>query len=208
MTRWSIILDLDKCIGCHACTIACKTQNNTPMGIDWPYVQPVGDPKSWGGEGIPIGEFPNLSLFWLPVLCMHCGNPPCVAQCPAHALTKRDDGIVLFDKDRCIGCRMCSWACPYDIPRYSPDDGTIEKCHLCYYRIDEGKLPACVEACVYGARIFGDLEDPDSEASKVLARKKGRQALPEFGTDPSIRYVGPNKEGMFWHLPLEKEVSG
>jgi Fe-S-cluster-containing dehydrogenase component len=206
MTRWSIVLDLDKCIGCHACTIACKTQNNTDMETDWAWVQPAGDPKAREGQDIPAGVYPNLSLFWVPVLCMHCGNPPCVAQCPTGSLQQRPDGIVVYDKQKCIGCRMCSWQCPYSIPRYSGTDGTIEKCTLCVTRIDAGQEPACVRACVYGARIFGDLDDPTSQAARLVAQKHARQALPEYGTDPGVRYVGPYQNNMFRHIPWKKET--
>lgn len=187
--RYTIVLDLDKCMGCHSCTIACKTHNDTSLEIDWPRVETLGDPKAKVGQDIPAGQYPNLSLSWLPVLCQHCANAPCVAECPTTALKQREDGIVTFDKELCIGCHVCSWVCPYDIPKFG-EDGTIEKCNLCVSRIDEGKEPFCVTACVYGARVFGDLNDPESPASKLLARKRGRQLLPEYGTDPTIRYVG------------------
>jgi Fe-S-cluster-containing dehydrogenase component len=181
---------LEKCIGCHACTMGCKMQNGTDLDIDWTRVETVGDPKAKIGQDIPRGTFPNLSLSWLPVLCMHCKNAPCVERCPTGALPQRGDGIVVFDKQACIGCQACSWVCPYSIPKYSPADGTVEKCHLCYSRIDEGKEPFCVTACVYGARVFGDLNDPQSPVSQLIARKHGRQLLPEYNTDPTIRYVG------------------
>ncbi|MFH0812964.1 MAG: 4Fe-4S dicluster domain-containing protein [Pseudomonadota bacterium] len=189
--RYGIVINLEKCIGCHACTIACKMQNGTELDIDWTRVKTVGDPKAKIGQDIPRGSFPHLSLSWLPILCMHCSDPPCVRRCPSRALTQRDDGIVVFDKQTCIGCQACGWVCPYDIPRYSSADGTVEKCHLCFSRIDRGKEPFCVTACVYGARIFGDLNNPESAVSKLIARKQGRQHLPEYGTNPTIRYVGP-----------------
>ena len=188
--RYGIVIDVDKCIGCHACTIACKMQNGTDLNIDWTRVETVGDPKANIGQDIPAGTYPNLSLSWLPVLCMHCQNAPCVAECPSGSLAQREDGIVTFDKNKCIGCQACSWVCPYKIPKYSPIDGTVEKCNLCVSRIDQGQEPFCVVACVYGARVFGDLNDPNSAPSTLLARKHGRQLTPEQGTNPTIQYVG------------------
>lgn len=189
--RPTIVIDLEKCIGCHACTVACKMQNGTEPDIDWTRVETVGDPKAAIGQDIPHGSFPHLSLWWRPILCMQCSDPPCLKGCPSRALSQREDGIVMFDKEKCIGCQACSWVCPYSIPQYSKADGKIQKCHLCYSRIDAGDEPFCVTACVYGARVFGDLSDPESAVCKLIARKHGRQHLPQYNTNPAVRYVGP-----------------
>ncbi len=193
--QYSIVIDLDSCMGCHACTLACKFENGTPLEVDWHRVETLGDPKAKVGQDIPLGTYPNLRLSWLPVPCMHCENPPCVDACPTAAITRRTDGIVQVDKAKCIGCQYCSWVCPYNVPQYSTTDGTMEKCHLCVHRVEAGQEPACVAACVYGARVFGDLEDPDSVAAKMVAARRAQRMLPEYGTAPAVRYVGGPLKG-------------
>jgi len=188
--RYGMVIDLDACIGCHACSIACKVENNTDVGIDWHRVETKGDPKNRIGEDLPLGVYPDLSLYWVPMPCQHCENAPCMAVCPAATISKRDDGIVLVDKSKCIGCMYCSWVCPYKMPQYSLEDGTMEKCTFCAHRVDKELAPACVNVCVYGARVFGDLNDPHSDVSRLIARKNGGVLLPEMGASPSVYYVG------------------
>jgi tetrathionate reductase subunit B len=190
--QYGMVVDLDACIGCHACSIACKFENGTQLEIDWHRVETVGDPKANVGQDIPSGTYPDLSMYWLPMPCMHCKNPPCMEVCPAGGISKRADGIVLIDKEKCIGCGYCGWACPYEMLQLNLQDGTMEKCTFCAHRIDGGEeMTACVEACVYGARVFGDINDPHSDVSKLIASKHGRVLLPEQGTEPSVYYVGP-----------------
>ncbi len=184
-------IDLNRCIGCHACTIACKLQNELGVGMNWHRVETIGAAGAKVGQDIPAGVFPDLSMQWLPVPCMHCQNPPCLAVCPTVAISKTAEGLVLVDKSRCIGCRYCSWACPYDVPKFSARDGTMEKCTLCVQRVVQGQEPACVKACVYGARVFGDVNDPHSVVSQLIARKHGMVLLPEQGTKPAVYYIGP-----------------
>jgi Fe-S-cluster-containing dehydrogenase component len=197
--HYGMVIDLDACIGCHACSIACKIENSTDINTDteidtnWHRVEPMGDPKGKVGEDIPLGVYPDLSLYWLPMPCQHCEHAPCAVVCPAAAITKRTDGIVLVDKLKCIGCKYCSWVCPYNMPQYSLEDGTMEKCTFCVHRVDQSLEPACVIACVYGARFFGDLNDPHSEISKLIASKRGGVLLPEQGTLPSVYYVGSRR---------------
>ena len=213
--HYGMVIDLDACIGCHACTIACKLENSSDLNTyidtdwekfgavdtytyadlspDWHRVEPVGDPKGKVGEDIPSGVYPNLSLYWLPMPCQHCEEAPCAVVCPAATINIREDGIVLVDKTKCIGCQYCSWVCPYQMPQYSPKDGTMEKCTFCAHRVDKGLDPACVHVCVYGARFFGDLNDPHSNVSKYIATKHGGVLLPEQGTKPSVYYTGSRR---------------
>jgi molybdopterin-containing oxidoreductase family iron-sulfur binding subunit len=185
--QYGMLIDLKRCIGCHACTLACKVENNTVLGVDWHRVLTVGGEHA----DSPRGAYPNLSMYWLPMPCMHCQEPPCVEACPTAAITRRDDGIVLIDQDKCIGCGYCRWACPYDGAQYNSEAGVVEKCTFCAQRVDRGLEPFCVEACVWGARIFGDLNDPDSEISRAIARKRGETLLPEQGTEPAVYYSAP-----------------
>lgn len=190
MAKYAILVDLHRCIGCHACTVACKFLNETPIGVDWSWVKTIGDPAAEIGQDVPSGTYPNLQMAWLPLLCMHCADPPCAHVCPVGAINKRGDGIVILDEDKCIGCRFCIWACPYEAPKQDEDKDVVSKCHMCYFRVDQGLEPACVEACVYGARIFGDLNDPESEISRKSAAKLAHPLLPELGAQPAVRYAG------------------
>lgn len=187
--HYGMVIDLNRCIGCHACTIACKIENGLGVGMNWHRVETIGAPGAKVGQDIPAGIFPNLSMQWLPIPCMHCQNPPCLAACPTAAISKSAEGMVLIDKDKCIGCTYCSWVCPYDVPQLNSGDGKMEKCTLCAHRVIRGEEPACVKACVYGARVFGDVNDPHSEVSKLIARKHGQVLLAELGTKPAIYYV-------------------
>jgi len=189
--HYGMAMDLSRCIGCHACSIACKIENGLEVGMNWHRVETIGEPGAKVGEDLPAGTFPDLSMYWLPIPCMHCINPPCMAVCPASAISKRADGIVLIDKEKCIGCKYCVWACPYEVPQFNPLDGTVEKCTFCAHRVDQGEEPFCVHVCVYGARVFGDINDPHSEVSKLIARKHGRVLLPEQGVEPAVYYLGP-----------------
>jgi len=189
--RYSILVDTDRCIGCHACSVACKMQWELPEGVWWSRVPTIGggEPKEpLNGRDKPAGTYPNLQMAWLPLLCMHCDDAPCATVCPVGAISQREDGIVVLDKDKCIGCRYCIWACPYGAPQFDKD--VVTKCNLCYPRVDRGRQPACVDACVYGARIFGDINDPESEISKLSAAKGARALLPELRAKPAVRYAG------------------
>jgi DMSO reductase iron-sulfur subunit len=188
--RCAILIDIDRCIGCHACSLACKFQNGTPLGVDWHRVETIGTRETEIGQDVPAGTYPNLHMAWLPLLCMHCADPPCADVCPVGAINEREDGIVILDEDKCIGCRYCTWACPYGALHMDEEKDVVTKCHLCYERVDQGKQPACVEACVYGARVFGDVTDPDSEISRQSAAKGAQAPLAHLGTRPRVRYAG------------------
>jgi len=223
MTKLGMVIDLSRCVGCNTCAVACKEENDEPLGIWWNRVLTVG-----GGDyiDVPEGEYPDVGMHYLPLACQHCENAPCVKVCPVSATYKRtEDGVVLVDFNRCIGCRYCMAACPYgvrnfnwgepvyspgvDFPvghqgdhydKYNPDrlvymperpKGVVEKCTFCVQRIDNDEIPFCVETCPEGARIFGDLDDPNSEVSQVIMNGNAEQLLPELGTDPQVFYVPP-----------------
>jgi len=199
--RYGMAIDLELCTCCHSCAIACKVEHGTPKGIYWSKVLVTES-----------GKFPATKMTFLPTLCMHCQDAPCLHVCPTGATYKRKDGIVLVDYDKCMGCRYCELACPYDarvfieeLKAYQPDGiltpyeerlfkkhqlGVEEKCKFCVERIDNGQEPTCVQTCPSYARFFGDLNDPNSEVSRYIAQKRGRQLLSHLGTDPSVFYVG------------------
>lgn len=175
-----MLIDLDKCIGCHSCAVVCKQENNVGLGTFWNKVLTIG----------PFGVYPDLDVYYLPANCQHCENPECVAVCPTGASYKREDGIVLVDHDKCIGCQYCVMACPYGVRTYSKDKGVIEKCTLCVQRINNGEEPACVSICPAQARIIGDINDPNSKISK--ARKDAGENLhhlTDVGNNPKATYV-------------------
>lgn len=154
MSRYAIITDLNRCVGCLACSVGCKVQNDVPIGHFWNKVVRMGPvPKEEGGQ------FPNVEMYFLPLSCQHCANPQCVEVCPTGATYKRDDGVIVIDKDACIGCQACVGACPYNVRYLDEDQGVVQKCNLCVDKIDEGQLPQCVTQCGGRARYFGDLDE-------------------------------------------------
>ena len=207
--RYGMAIDLQRCVGCEACTIACKQENHTPPGVA--YAKVIKEEH---------GEYPNVTRTFLPVLCNHCENPPCVPVCPVGATWKREeDGIVVVDYDICIGCRYCMTACPYgaryfdfgdnyneplneyeqqpspEYGEYRPRKdgqspiGNVRKCTFCMHRVAKGELPACVQTCMPRARIFGDLNDPESEISRLVAERRHFRLKEELGTEPNVYYL-------------------
>ncbi len=179
--RWAMLVDVRRCIGCQACTISCIMENAVPENsfrtIVSTYAVKTGD---------------TTGTYVLPRLCNHCDNPPCVPVCPVGATYKREDGVVLVDGERCVGCAYCVQACPYDARFINHDTGKADKCTFCAHRVEAGLLPACVETCVGGARIFGDLNDPKGELRQRLdaAKDEVKVLKPEAGTEPHVFYIG------------------
>ena len=247
MVRYVYVVDLSRCTGCQGCTVACKVENSTPEGMFWMHVFRYEE-----------GEYPNSRFLSLPRPCMHCKNAPCVKVCPVGARHKDENWFTLTDFERCIGCRYCEVACPYNVnsfnwknpkknyyydwdktpteygsgdvkdysggkvPPYRNPDldkrhgkanrltaggghfiGTMEKCTWCVHRVEKGLKPACVENCPVTALYFGDIDDENSDVSKLLARKKSFRLLEEMDTEPRVYYVGgtpPSHE--IYHKPI------
>ncbi len=178
--QYGMVIDVRRCIGCHACTVACKSEFGVPIGVN----------RSWV-EYTEKGTYPNVGRSFLPRLCNHCSEPPCVGVCPTGATYRRDqDGIVVVDDGLCIGCKYCILACPYDARFLNPVTGYADKCDFCIHRVSQGLEPSCVNTCVGGARIFGDLADPDSAVSKLIAKNQVTVLRREMGTLPNVYYIG------------------
>lgn len=217
MPRWGMVIDLTKCVGCDACTVACKLENQTPGDI---WYAPVFHEE--------VGQFPRARMVFVPTLCMHCEDAPCAKACPTRALARRPDGIILYEEDKCCGSRACVTACPYDAAHFFEGDageslfggehtfptaadrgarvkytaGTVQKCTFCAHRVDYGyahglrigvdreATPACVVTCPAECRIFGDLDDPESNVNRYLRGRGRREVLrPDAKTNPKVIYV-------------------
>lgn len=182
MSRYTLVVNVDRCIGCHACEMACKVENDVALGSYWNRVLQVG----------PTGEYPSMHVYWLPVQCQQCEDAPCVHVCPAGASYRDSEtGIVLVDKAKCIGCKYCMMACPYGVRSWNEEERVVEKCTLCSQRTAAGGLPKCVEDCCADARFFGDLDDPNSPAS-IAIKEAGPAAvhlMSDTGNRPTSRYI-------------------
>lgn len=226
MPRYAMVIDRQRCVGCGSCSIACRAENNLSEGVYWSH-------KITETSGI----FPNVRFHYLPTLCNHCTNAPCVRGCPTLAMHKIENGITMHDPKKCIGCRYCMINCPYGViyfnwkeshqfwkderavidgvtsspaqeiraaggkgtPYYNPQQnsttpdvrpkGVVEKCTFCAHRVRAGMLPNCVEACPADARIFGDLEDPDSNVNQLLGKYRPYRLKEALGTDPAVFYI-------------------
>lgn len=176
--RWGMVIDLRKCIGCHACSVACKSENAVPLGV-W---------RQWV-KVVEKGVFPKVSRSFLPWLCNNCGNPICVRNCPVQATYQREDGIVMVDPHRCIGCKYCVASCPYEARFLNPLKGIVQKCQWCHHRLDAGLEPACVNTCPTEAIVFGDINDPKSRVSQIVATSPIQTLKPEKDTDPKVFYI-------------------
>ena len=170
MTRWAWVIDQTRCIGCHACTTACKSENDVPVGVF----------RTWV-KNVEVGTFPEVRRHFAVLRCNHCEDAPCVEVCPVTAMYQRPDGLVDFDHDACIGCKACMQACPYDAIYMDPDSNTAAKCNFCSHRVDEGLLPACVVVCPEEALLFGDMEDPTSKVSRALEAARRQRAAAGAG---------------------------
>ncbi len=205
MPKYGFVIDLKKCYGCYSCQMNCKAERLTPPGVAWARVLK--------GER---GVYPAVLRQALPILCMQCEDPECLKVCPTKATLQRADGVIVVDRNVCVGCRYCAVACPYGARQYverwtsyySGDqpltpleemskrnwqtnfgEGTATKCDFCIERVEQGLKPACVAGCPANARYFGDMEDPNSEVSRLVRSERGFQLAPEFGTNPRVYYL-------------------
>jgi Fe-S-cluster-containing dehydrogenase component/formate-dependent nitrite reductase membrane component NrfD len=183
--RYGVVIDSRKCIGCHSCTVACKTENRVPLGVNRTWVKYVEK-----------GKFPHARRIFQVTRCNHCEKPPCVEICPVSAMYQRKDGIVDFNSARCIGCKACMQACPYDAIYVDPYRNTAAKCHFCAHRVEVGLEPACAAVCPEHALVAGDLDDPESEVAQLLARETVRVRKPEQGTRPKVFYIDGDESTM------------
>jgi Fe-S-cluster-containing dehydrogenase component len=176
-TRYVMVVDTKLCVGCSACVLACKAENDIPDGFcrDW-VVQEVH------------GEFPNLTAQNRSERCNHCSRPPCVDACPTGASHVADEGVVLVDHGMCTGCKACIGACPYDA-RYVHPEGYVDKCTFCLHRVRRGQEPACVEICPTSCLHFGDLSNPDSRVARLLRNRTHKVLAPETGTQPNVYFL-------------------
>jgi Fe-S-cluster-containing dehydrogenase component len=202
LKRLGLVIDLDTCVGCHACAVSCKEWNTTGYHAPLPDSDPYGKDVDgvWLNRVHGYETDPELGgrTVYFPRSCLHCEDAPCVTVCPTGASYKRtEDGIVLVDQDICIGCKLCSWACPYGAREFDTDGGVMKKCTLCIDRIYNENLeevdrqPACVSACPAKARHFGDFNDPASAVSQLTAERGGVELMPELGLKPTNRYLPP-----------------
>lgn len=180
--RMGLVIDLDRCVGCFSCDISCKQENDVALGSYWSKVLYRG----------PFGDFPDLEMYFLPALCQSCDNPVCVEACPTQATYQREeDGIVLIDHEKCIGCQYCIVACPYGARTFNEKQMVAEKCTMCVHLQEVGEKPACVKNCPVKARIFGDFNDPESDVCKAIAEagEENVHALADVGNAPRTRYI-------------------
>ena len=192
--RYGFVIDQRKCIGCHACTVACKEENRVPLGVN----------RTWV-KYIEKGVFPDTRRYFTVMRCNHCDDAPCVTICPTVALYRRADGIVDFDPERCIGCKSCMQACPYDALYIDPETKTAAKCHYCAHRVEAGLEPACVVVCPVQAIVPGDLDDPHSTIARLVTSQPTQVRKPEQGTRPKLFYVGAEADAL---TPDRQELRG
>jgi len=191
--NFGFVIDNRNCIGCHACTVACKSENDVPIGVN----------RTWV-KYIEKGKFPHTKRFFSVMRCNHCEDAPCTTICPTSALYKRPDGIVDFNNERCIACKSCTQACPYDAIYIDPETHTAAKCNYCAHRVDVGLKPACVNVCPTEAIVAGDLDDPVSKISQLVAGNQVTVRKPEKGTIPNVFYIESDSASL---VPTETSIS-
>ena len=184
-TRYAMVVDLRRCIGCNACSVACKAEFNVPLGV-W---------RSWV-KSTTRGTYPNVKRVFLPRLCNMCTEPTCVTVCPTKSSYIDEDNTVQIREERCIGCRLCVSGCPYNSRFSNPIDHLANKCTFCMHRVRAGVVPACVNTCEAKARIFGDMNDPKSEVAKLVDTNPVQTLKDELGTHPNVYYINADEELM------------
>ena len=194
MTNFGFVIDNRTCIGCHACTVACKSEHDIPIGVNRTHV-----------KYIEKGNYPDSTREFSVHRCNHCEDSPCTTICPTTALFNRSDGIVDFDNDRCIGCKSCMQACPYDALYIDPDNGTAAKCNYCAHRIEHSYEPACVIVCPTESIVSGDLDDPESKIAQIVSTQNTTVRKPESGAKPNVFYIEASEEML---NPSATEVTG
>jgi Fe-S-cluster-containing dehydrogenase component len=187
--RHGLVIDLERCTGCDTCTIACKVENKIEVGSGV-RVETVGDTN----RDNPAGKHPDLNVYYLPIICMHCDQPPCREACTTEAIYQRPDGIVLIDEEKCDGCQECLSACPYQALVFDADSKVMRKCNLCFERLDQGFEPFCALCCGNEAIFWGDLTDPQSGVSQLIAQRSAYTLKPEEKTGPAIYYCHPKEK--------------
>jgi Fe-S-cluster-containing dehydrogenase component len=200
MTQYGIVTDINRCVGCLACSVACKAINGVLPGSFWNKVLRVGPNPTEGGSG----QFPDVEMYYLTVQCQHCKEPQCVEVCPTGASHKNEDGTVQIDKSKCIGCQFCVMACPYNVRYLNEDERVVEKCTLCEQLIEAGGIPQCVSQCGGMARFFGDLDQGldgleganDSTLAEFIQPYEVGDvySLPDVGNVPSFKYILRNRK--------------
>jgi tetrathionate reductase subunit B len=194
--RYAFVIEIDRCIDCKSCMVACTAENQVP----------VGQHRNWVKATPVRGTFPELTQDFVAGNCMHCENPPCVEVCPTGASYQREGGLVLINQNDCVGCKYCISACPYGARHYDGRQHVVDKCTACVHRLESGRQPACVETCVSGVRHFGDLNDPGSAVARLVATGKAHPFHNETGTGPQLFYVsarGPVDAG----FPVNERVA-
>ena len=186
-SKYGMVIEQERCIGCEACTVACLKENQGQAG--WIRVATLDS----ACKDTPAGTFPHLTMHFLPTLCNHCQQPPCANACPLEAIVKSSNGPVILDEDKCDGCQTCLDACPYGAIQFNDNKDKAEKCNLCNHRIDKGLEPFCVICCEGQAIHFGDFNDPDSTVSQMLKSGESFCLKPEAGTGPTVHYIPPKE---------------
>ncbi len=189
MKKITFVVEADRCIGCKGCQASCKMANKVALGTCRNPVKQVG----------PHGEYPNIQMYFLPAMCQQCENPTCVEVCPTGACyINEEDGVIMIDQKLCIGCKSCAGACPYGCMSFNNELTVMDKCNICLSRREEGIEPACVKNCTGGCLHVGDINDPESKVSKLLAQagEENVYTLRDFGNKPSVKYILKNEKWM------------